>query len=106
MLIRIKFYKMNKSQPNIIRLAPIYQVTLNELSIEELLKQQKTIKFATGLVIGGLTTLLIIGISLALQKTNFVSSIVIPFSLLPIVFLNLSTLKKIKKELNSRENMQ
>lgn len=79
---------------------------LNELSIEELLKQQKTTKLVTGVLIGMLSTLLILGIFLILQKTSFISFVVIPFALLPIVFLNFTTLKKIKEELNSRENFR
>ncbi len=79
---------------------------LKELSVEELLKQQKTIKLVTGVLIGMLSTLLITGISLALQKTSFISFVIIPFALLPIVFLNFTSLKKVKEELNSRENLQ
>ncbi|MES2518727.1 MAG: redox-active disulfide protein 2 [Bacteroidota bacterium] len=79
---------------------------LKEWSVEELLKQQKTIKLVTGVLIGMLSTLLIIGISLTFQEKSFASFIVIPIALLPIVFLNLTTLKKVKEELNSRENLR
>ena len=79
---------------------------LKEWSVEELLKQQKTIKLVTGMLIGMLSALFILGVFLSLQKTSFVSFIVIPFALLPIVFLNLTTLKKVKEELYAREKLQ
>lgn len=79
---------------------------LKEWSVEELLKQQKTIKLVTGILIGMLSTLLILGIFLTFQEKFFNSFVVIPFALSPIVFLNLTTLKKVKEELNLRENLR
>ena len=79
---------------------------LTELSVEELLKQQKSIKVVTGMLAGMLILLLVIGIFLTFQKISFIAFVVIPIALLPIVFLNLATLKKIKQELNLRDNMR
>jgi len=79
---------------------------LTELSVEELLKQQKSIKVVTGMLAGMLISLLVIGIFLTFQKISFIAFVVIPIALLPIVFLNLATLKKIKQELNLRDNMR
>ena len=79
---------------------------LKELSVEELLKQQKTIKVVTGSLAGMLIVLLGLGIFLTFQKTSFAAFIVIPIALLPIVILNLTTLNKIKEELNLRERVR
>lgn len=79
---------------------------LTELSVEELLKQQKSIKVVTGMLAGMLILLLVIGIFLTFQKISFIAFVVIPIALLPIVFLNLATLKKIKQELNLRDNVR
>ncbi len=79
---------------------------LTELSAEELLKQQKSIKVVTGMLAGMLILLLVIGIFLTFQKISFIAFVVIPIALLPIVFLNLATLKKIKQELNLRDNVR
>lgn len=74
---------------------------LNELSSEELLKQEKSLKVITYTLAGMLFFLLIINIILTFKK-GFNASFVIPIALLPIVIINLNTLKEIKKELNSR----
>ena len=79
---------------------------LKELSVEELLKQQKTIKVVTGSLAGMLIVLLGMGIFPTFQKTSFAAFIVIPIALLPIVILNLTTLNKIKEELNLRERVR
>ena len=54
--------------------------------------------------IGMLSALFILGVFLSLQKTSFVSIIAITFALLPIVFLNLTTLKKLKKNFMRERN--
>ena len=75
---------------------------LQEMSTEALLKQKKSIVALTGMLAGALLVLLIIAIILSLQQ-GFTPLVIIPFALLPIVLLNLNTLKEIKKVLNSRE---
>lgn len=72
-----------------------------EMSNEELLKSQKSIKVVTGLLAGMLLFLFAINIFLAFKK-GFSALNVVPVALLPIVFINMNTLKEIKKELNSR----
>ena len=76
----------------------------SEMSSEALLKQAKTIKVVTGMLAGMLLTLLVIGISMAFRQ-GFNTFIIIPFGLLPIVFLNLNSLKEIKKELDTRKDV-
>jgi hypothetical protein len=68
---------------------------LKTLSSEELLKKQQTIKMVSGALAAMLLILLVMGISLTIQKKRFVSLVVIPFSLLPILMLNVTTFKKI-----------
>ena len=81
---------------------------IEEMSNEALLKQKKTTEFATGMLAGALTALLIMVVLLAIKKGLDTTSIalgVIPFALMPILFLNWNNLKAIKKELNSRKNV-
>lgn len=75
----------------------------NEMSTEELLKNEKSLKTVTYIFAVILTFLFIINIYIALHK-GFSATQVIPLALLPILILNLNTLKEIKKELKSRGN--
>ena len=72
--------------------------------IEELIKQQKTIKTIISVLSGMLLVLLVLGIWLTFQKPSFLVFIVIPFTFIPLLIFNVVTLKKIKSELHSREN--
>ena len=81
---------------------------LQEMSEEELLKQYKTIQVVTGSLAFILTLLLIAVILLAIKKGFDAIAMglgVIPFALLPILFINWNSLKEINKELNSRKNV-
>lgn len=81
---------------------------LSEMSNDELLRQQKTVQLVTGLLAGMLTALLVLVLILSIKKGPGPTSIalgVIPFALMPIVFLNWNHLKEIKKELSSRNNV-
>ncbi|AUD01887.1 redox-active disulfide protein 2 [Spirosoma pollinicola] len=77
---------------------------LSEMDSEALLKQEKSIKFLTGILIGALIALLAIGIISAYKNGQY-TFIILPLALLPIVFLNINNLKEIKKEITSRRNM-
>jgi hypothetical protein len=77
---------------------------LSELSIEELIKQQKTIKTVTSVLAVMLFVLMLLGIWLAFQKPGFLVFIVIPFTLMPLLIFNITSLKKVNTELSSREN--
>ncbi|CCH53311.1 hypothetical protein BN8_02399 [Fibrisoma limi BUZ 3] len=76
----------------------------SEMSSEALLKQEKTTKVVTGMLAGMLLILLVMGIVRAFWQ-GFNSLIFIPFGLLPIVLLNLNSLKEIKKELDTRKDV-
>jgi cobalamin biosynthesis protein CobD/CbiB len=73
----------------------------SEMSVEKLHQQAKTIKVATGTLAGMLLVLLVMAIFLSIKK-GFSALVVIPFALLPIVVINVNSLKQIKKELESR----
>lgn len=72
-----------------------------QMSDEELLKNQKSIKTITALLAGMLLFLFAINIFLAFKK-GFGALNAVPIALLPIVIINVNTMKEIKKELNSR----
>ncbi|GAB3029640.1 redox-active disulfide protein 2 [Spirosoma pulveris] len=81
---------------------------IEEMSNEALLKHKKTTELATGMLAGVLSVLLVMVVLLAIKKGLDATSIslgVIPFALMPILFLNWNSLKAIKKELNSRQNV-
>lgn len=71
-----------------------------EMSNEALLKQKKITEFATGMLAGVLSVLLVMVVLLAIKKGLHTTSIglgVIPFAFMPILFLNWNNLKEIKK---------
>jgi hypothetical protein len=74
----------------------------SEMSTEKLLEQTKSIKALTGLLAGMLFVLFCVGFYLTYNK-GFNVFLIIPFAFLPIVILNVNTLKEIKKEVRSRE---
>ncbi|MEZ0610147.1 redox-active disulfide protein 2 [Fibrella sp. WM1] len=81
---------------------------IEEMSNEALLKHKKTTELATGMLAGALSALLVMVVLLARKKGLDATSMglgVIPFALMPILFLNWSNLKAIKKELNARQNV-
>jgi asparagine N-glycosylation enzyme membrane subunit Stt3 len=73
----------------------------SEMSAEKLQQQAKTIKVVTGTLAGMLLVLLVMAIMLSVKK-GFSALVVIPFALLPIVIININSLKQIRKELESR----
>ncbi|SFF28956.1 redox-active disulfide protein 2 [Spirosoma endophyticum] len=73
----------------------------SQMSVEKLQQQAKTIKLVTGMLAGMLAVLLVMAILLSIKK-GFSPLVVVPFALLPIVIINVNSLKQIKKELESR----
>ncbi len=80
------------------------KINFAEMDVELLQKQKKTITSLTGLLIGMLIILLIVGVYISFNK-GFSIFIIIPFTLFPIVAINLNNLKEINKELKSRKNI-
>jgi hypothetical protein len=75
---------------------------LTQLSNEKLLEQTKSLKALTALLGGMLLVLFFTG-GYILSKKGFNVFLIIPLAFLPIVIMNINTLKEIKKELASRE---
>jgi tetrahydromethanopterin S-methyltransferase subunit E len=75
----------------------------SEMSKEELIKNQKTL---TGVAYGlGIVLFLAFVVNIFLVfKKGFSALTVVPIALLPVLILNISNLKEIKKELESRDN--
>jgi multidrug efflux pump subunit AcrB len=75
--------------------------SLSELSDEELLKNEKSLKTITALLLGAILVLFIINIFLAFKKGLSALSAV-PIALLPIMIINFNSLKEMKEEIKSR----
>ncbi|CAM3620029.1 redox-active disulfide protein 2 [Flavobacterium chungbukense] len=72
------------------------------MSTEELIKNQKTLKTVNTIFAVVLFMLFALNIFIVFNK-GFSAMNVVPIALLPILFLNISNLKEIKKELESRK---
>jgi hypothetical protein len=73
----------------------------SQYSIEELTKKEKTAKVAT-ITLGVVVFLqFLVGLFLT-YKQGFSIFIVLPFTFLPILIVNISTMKKIRAEIDSR----
>ncbi|MCG2613308.1 hypothetical protein LZZ85_03415 [Terrimonas sp. NA20] len=68
-----------------------------ELSNEELIKNEKTLKASTYMLLGASVALLVIGIFLTF-KQGFSFLVIIPTTFTPIIIMNANSLKEIKKE--------
>lgn len=74
----------------------------SDMTSEELVKTQKSLKTVTYLF--GVVLLLLFGLNIFLiANKGFSASNVIPIALLPIFIMNMNTLKEMKKELESRK---
>ncbi|TCC86640.1 redox-active disulfide protein 2 [Pedobacter frigiditerrae] len=74
---------------------------LSELSNEELLKNEKTLKTITSMLAGAIFLLFVVNIFLAFKK-GFSALSAVPIALLPIVIINFNSLKEMKKEIKAR----
>lgn len=78
---------------------------LSEKTTAQLHSELKLTKAVTVALVIVLTLLFLVNLYGLLTKednSTFITLMIIPFALSPIVFINLSTMKKIKKELTSR----
>lgn len=73
------------------------EIKLEELSNEELLKREKMVSAVTYTLAGMLLVLFALGLFLTFTK-GFTPLTVIPLALMPIVLVNLGSIKKIKAE--------
>lgn len=74
----------------------------SEMTTEELIKNQKTLKLVNTIFAVVLFMLFALNIFIVFMK-GFSAMNVVPIALLPILFLNINNLKEIKRELESRE---
>lgn len=74
----------------------------SEMTTEELIKKQKTLKTVNSIFAVVLLMLFALNVYIVLRK-GFSAMNVVPVALLPILFLNINNLKEIKRELESRE---
>ncbi len=74
----------------------------SEMTTEELIKNQKTLKTVNSIFAVVLLMLFALNVYIVLRK-GFSAMNVVPVALLPILFLNINNLKEIKRELESRE---
>ncbi|MBB4806533.1 hypothetical protein HNP38_001829 [Chryseobacterium defluvii] len=75
---------------------------IQEMSNEELLKHEKTVKTVTSLLCGALLVLFAATIFLNIVKKEFNPLTAVPIALLPILLININTLNEIKKEKKNR----
>ncbi|RZL16528.1 MAG: redox-active disulfide protein 2 [Pedobacter sp.] len=69
---------------------------------ESLQKKQKLLKMVTAMLGGMLMVLLVLAIYISFKK-GFSALVVVPIALMPILMLNVISIKNIQKELTSRE---
>lgn len=77
------------------------QVPLSELSQEELLKKEKTLK-AASTVLGGMLVVLAAASVYLTYLQGFSVFTALPVAFLPMFIINLGNLKKIQAEITSR----
>ena len=77
---------------------------LCELSTEELTKQIKKSKTMNGLLIGVLVALFAITVYQSFEEKKMNPLLVTALALMPIVFISAKKIKKMKAELDSRQN--
>lgn len=75
----------------------------HEMSNEELLKQEKTLKTSVYMLLFSSIILVLIGIFLLFyKKQGFNALLVIPISFVAIIIVNTNALKEVRKEIESR----
>lgn len=75
---------------------------LSKFSLEELEKQHKTLKIITSIFLVFLIIMTLCGIYLTLKK-GFSVFTILPICFLPLTIVNVTGLKKIKTEIESRK---
>lgn len=74
----------------------------HEMSNEELLKQEKTLKASVYMLLISSIVILLIGLFLLFYKKQFIALLAIPISFVTIIIVNSNLLKEIQKEIASR----
>ncbi len=77
---------------------------LTELSLEELKKQQKTLKIVSGAFIGVLLALCMVLIYTYFKAKELTLLMIMPITLSPLAILNYLNIRKIAREINLRKH--
>ncbi len=77
---------------------------LTELSLEELKKQQKTLKIVSGAFIGVLLALCMVLIYTYFKTKELTLLMIMPITLSPLAILNYLNIRKIAREINLRKH--
>ena len=75
---------------------------LTELTNEELLKTNKITRLVTGILIGTIIALIVLNLVNIMNGAQKWFVLVVPLGLMPIVIINYNSVRKIGKELKSR----
>lgn len=78
------------------------QEELSAMSLDDLKKKAKTLKFTAGLLLGMVLTMAVIGIYLYLER-GFSATTVLPIAFMPMVIIFLSMHKAVQTEIAKRE---
>lgn len=73
----------------------------DEMSNEDLLKNEKMLKAITYMLTGALIALFVVGI-IMIAKKGLNALLIIPITLIPVVLINFNSLKEIQKEIKTR----
>lgn len=73
----------------------------DEMSNEDLLKNEKMLKTITYMLTGALIALFVVGI-IMIAKKGLNALLIIPITLIPVVLINFNSLKEIQKEIKTR----
>lgn len=76
----------------------------SQYTIEDLIKKEKTAKVATTVLGFVIFLQFLVGVFLTFQQ-GFSIFIVLPFTFLPILIVNISTIKKIRAEIDTRNKV-
>jgi len=76
---------------------------LSKMSLEELQKQEKSLKIATPILAVLLSVMFVSGIFLT-SRQGFSAFSVLPVAFLPLLIVNATNLKKVKAEIASRKS--
>ncbi len=77
------------------------ETDLSKLTIEELLKQEKTAKIVSAFLLGTIIIQFTVGVFLTF-KQGFNVFTILPIAFVPILIVNKTNLKKIRTEIDSR----
>jgi|JI8StandDraft_2_1071088.scaffolds.fasta_scaffold08148_2 hypothetical protein len=76
---------------------------LSKMKLPELTKQEKALKIATP-ILAGLLAIMFVLSGLLFVRQGFSAVSTLPIAFLPLLIVNITNLKKIRKEISSRKS--